>query len=77
MTFAQLYKDELLNAIASVDLEKVGEAIAILAKARDEGRRIFVCGNGGSASTASHFATDLVKGASYGRASALPHPGPH
>ena len=28
---------------------------------------IFVCGNGGSASTASHFACDMVKGASYGR----------
>jgi D-sedoheptulose 7-phosphate isomerase len=26
-----------------------------------------VCGNGGSASTASHFVTDMVKGASYGR----------
>jgi D-sedoheptulose 7-phosphate isomerase len=26
-----------------------------------------VCGNGGSASTASHFACDIVKGASYNR----------
>ncbi|HYW45884.1 MAG TPA: SIS domain-containing protein [Bryobacteraceae bacterium] len=67
MNFPQLYKDELLQAIASIDLEKVGQAIELLARARDEGRRIFVCGNGGSASTASHFATDLVKGASYGR----------
>jgi D-sedoheptulose 7-phosphate isomerase len=69
MIFPQLYKNELLRAIESIDLEKVGRAIEILAEARDEGRRIFVCGNGGSASTASHFATDLVKGASYGRAS--------
>jgi D-sedoheptulose 7-phosphate isomerase len=68
MSFAQGYKSELLRAVETVDLEKVGEAIAILARAREEGRRIFVCGNGGSASTASHFATDLVKGASYGRA---------
>ena len=67
MTFPQLYRDELLKAITLIDLEKVGQAIEILAQARDEGRRIFVCGNGGSASTASHFATDLVKGASYGR----------
>src|SRR5260370_23904197 len=67
MTFPQAYRDELLKAIASIDLEKVNRAIEILARARDEGRRIFVCGNGGSASTASHFATDLVKGASYGR----------
>src|ERR1022692_3451062 len=69
MIFPQLYKDELLHAIQSIDLEKVGRAIELLAQARAEGRRIFVCGNGGSASTASHFATDLVKGASYGRTS--------
>jgi D-sedoheptulose 7-phosphate isomerase len=67
MIFPQLYKNELLQAIESIDLEKVGQAIEILAQTRDGGRRIFVCGNGGSASTASHFATDLVKGASYGR----------
>src|SRR5205085_2562594 len=34
---------------------------------RQECCRIFVCGNGGSASAASHFATDMVKGASFGR----------
>jgi D-sedoheptulose 7-phosphate isomerase len=38
-------------------------------EARAQNRRIFVCGNGGSASSASHFATDMVKGASFGRAS--------
>lgn len=69
MIFPQRYKVELLQAIESIDLEKVGQAIEILAHAREAGRRIFVCGNGGSASTASHFATDMVKGASYGRTS--------
>ena len=68
MDFPQLYKHELLKAIETIDLEKVGQAIEMLAEARDAGRQIFVCGNGGSASTASHFATDLLKGASYGRA---------
>jgi len=67
MIFPGQYKQALLEAIDSLDLEKVGRAIEILGQARDQGRRIFVCGNGGSASTASHFATDLVKGASYGR----------
>ena len=42
-------------------------AIEWFREARDEGRRIFVCGNGGSAATASHFASDMLKGASYGR----------
>ncbi|MGH9609497.1 MAG: D-sedoheptulose-7-phosphate isomerase [Bryobacteraceae bacterium] len=45
----------------------VAEAIGVLREARDAGRHIFVCGNGGSASTASHFVTDMVKGASYNR----------
>ena len=69
MPFPQTYKSELLKAIDSIDLDKVAQAIETLARARNEGRRIFVCGNGGSASTASHFATDLVKGASFGRTS--------
>jgi D-sedoheptulose 7-phosphate isomerase len=65
--FPLQYKADVFNAIDSIDLEKVGRAIEILAQARDEGRHIFVCGNGGSASTASHFACDMVKGASYNR----------
>jgi D-sedoheptulose 7-phosphate isomerase len=65
--FPAAYKAALLGALETVDLEKVGQAIEIFQKAREEGRRIFVCGNGGSASTASHFACDMVKGASYGK----------
>lgn len=67
MNFPETYKAELLKALDSIDLENVGRAIEVLRRARDEGRRIFTCGNGGSASTASHFATDMLKGASFGR----------
>ena len=66
-SFPELYKADVLRAIETIELEKVGQAIDILIQARDEDRRIFVCGNGGSASTASHFACDMVKGASYNR----------
>ena len=69
MTFAEQYKSELLRTIDSIPLEKVTQAIDWLSEARTGGRTIFVCGNGGSASTASHFACDMVKGASYNRAS--------
>jgi len=69
MTFPQQYKSELLQAIDTIDLDKVNEAIELFRDARANGRRIFVCGNGGSASTASHFACDIVKGASYNRQS--------
>ncbi len=67
MSHAAAYKSNLLKAIETLDLERVEQAIEWLRAAREEGRQIFVCGNGGSASTASHFACDMVKGASYGR----------
>src|SRR3954451_23758856 len=65
--FPRTYKDNLINAIETVDLEAVGKVIEILKEARDKQRHVFTCGNGGSASTASHFVTDMVKGASYNR----------
>jgi D-sedoheptulose 7-phosphate isomerase len=67
MNFASDYKKSTLEALECIDLEKVNQAIEWFREARDQGRGIFVCGNGGSASTASHFACDMVKGASYGR----------
>src|SRR5438270_7616991 len=67
-SFAGRYQTEVLRAIQEIDLEKVGQAIDVLIRARDENRRIFVCENGGSASTASHFVCDMVKGASFNRA---------
>ena len=67
MNFPAEYKNSVLDAIERIDLAKVNQAIEWFREARDEGRRIFVCGNGGSAATASHFACDMLKGASYGR----------
>ena len=67
MNFVQDYKTELLKAIDAIDTAKVNEVIDLFKQARNEGRHIFTCGNGGSASTASHFVCDVVKGASYKR----------
>jgi len=67
MSFPQEYKADILKAIETIDLDKVNRAIELIAEARDNGRHIFVCGNGGSASTASHFVCDMVKGASFNR----------
>jgi len=69
MSFPRHYKAELLKAIETIDLDKVDQAIALFREAREAGRRIFVCGNGGSAATASHFACDIGKGASFNRPS--------
>lgn len=67
MAFASDYKQELVAALDTVDLDRVEELIEVFRKARAEDRQIFVFGNGGSAATANHFACDIVKGASYGR----------
>jgi len=67
LQFSRDYKTKLFGALDSLDLERVGEAIETLRRARDANRHIFVCGNGGSAATASHFVTDMVKGASFNR----------
>lgn len=48
-----------LNDSQFTDLEKVAN---ILLAARENSKWIFLAGNGGSASTASHFANDMVKG---------------
>jgi D-sedoheptulose 7-phosphate isomerase len=66
-TFAAEYKSSLLKALETVDLHLVDQAIQMLGDARERDATIFVCGNGGSASTASHFVCDMVKGASFGR----------
>ena len=51
-------------ALDSIPLEALEGLLRILQRAHAEERQIFVFGNGGSAANASHFATDLGKGAS-------------
>src|SRR3954471_17036274 len=65
MSFAESYKSQLVDTINQIEIPKVEQAIQWMREARDKQRHIFTCGNGGSASTASHFVCDVVKGASY------------
>jgi len=51
-------------ALDSIPVEAVEKLIGKLQKALAEKRQLFVFGNGGSAANASHFITDLGKGAS-------------
>jgi D-sedoheptulose 7-phosphate isomerase len=62
------YREQLNIALASLDLERVAQVRQVLAVAFEEERQVFLCGNGGSAATASHMANDLGKGASLGQA---------
>ncbi|HEV2688349.1 MAG TPA: SIS domain-containing protein [Bryobacteraceae bacterium] len=68
MSYPETYRTALLEAIDRIDTGGVEKAIEWFRQARDGSRNIFVCGNGGSASTASHFTCDIVKGASHNRA---------
>lgn len=51
-------------ALDSIPANGVANLVGLLREAWREDRQIFVFGNGGSAANASHFVTDLGKGAS-------------
>jgi D-sedoheptulose 7-phosphate isomerase len=51
-------------ALDSIPAQAVEQLIKLMRHALQEDRQIFVFGNGGSAANASHFITDLGKGAS-------------
>ena len=61
------YCTGLSQALNGVSPERFEEFVHLLENAYQEGRQVFLIGNGGSGSTASHFACDLNKGVSYGR----------
>jgi len=60
--FSQDYFKKIKEAIDKVDLEKIQKIVEVLFAAYKNNKQIFIMGNGGSASTASHFACDLGKG---------------
>lgn len=61
-SFASGYLTHLIDVINRLDRNEIAAFIETLIKAREGGRRIFFVGNGGSASTASHFANDIAIG---------------
>ena len=66
-TFVENYIAQNLTLLKSLDAGTIARIIAEFEKARDARKRIYAIGNGGSASTASHFVNDMGKGASIGR----------
>ncbi|MEM2956384.1 MAG: SIS domain-containing protein [Candidatus Pacearchaeota archaeon] len=56
------YISELKKAIDSIDRNEIEKISEILIRAYETDKSVFIIGNGGSASTASHFACDLGKG---------------
>jgi D-sedoheptulose 7-phosphate isomerase len=67
LTFAEDYLRRSLAVLASIAADELAQAIEVLTAARDGQRHVFICGNGGSAATASHFAAGLSKEGSWER----------
>lgn len=53
------------EALDELNNDDINEVMNVLENARLNGNRIFICGNGGSASTAAHLECDFNKGISY------------
>ena len=53
------------KVLDSLSVEDINRVMNVLERARLSEKRIFTCGNGGSASTASHMGSDFNKGISY------------
>jgi len=62
--YVEKYLQDQKSAVDSIPANEVAKLIEKFREALDEDRQIFVFGNGGSAANASHFITDLGKGAS-------------
>lgn len=65
--FAKNYLNGLHTVLEGLDPDAIEQAIVAIRDARDNGRTVFSCGNGGSASIASQMVVDIVKGGSHGK----------
>ncbi len=59
--FIETYFAEMRQIVEAISREDIDRAIEALYAAWRDGRTVFLMGNGGSASTATHFACDLSK----------------
>ncbi|MCW3999797.1 MAG: SIS domain-containing protein [Candidatus Bathyarchaeota archaeon] len=59
--FIKDYLIELKTAATNIRQEDINLALTLLYNAWKDGKQVFVAGNGGSASTATHFTCDLAK----------------
>lgn len=58
------YIEKEKQVMDSLDTEKINQVMNLLEETRERGGVVYICGNGGSASTASHFVCDFNKGVS-------------
>ena len=60
------YFDSVSTTLNNLNKSDVTTFVQLLLEAYHNNKTIYIFGNGGSASTASHFCGDLIKGVSYG-----------
>ena len=60
-SFIERYFSEMRQILDTISREDIDRVIEALFAAWRDGRTVFLMGNGGSASTATHFACDLSK----------------
>ena len=56
------YLDQVAGLLMMMPREPLRRTFQRLQEAQRLGQKVFICGNGGSAATATHFACDLAKG---------------
>lgn len=57
------YLAQMADVLGKLPMEALEQMVYRLEEARWKRQQVFICGNGGSAATAIHFASDLAKGA--------------
>lgn len=58
------YIEDEMEVIRKLDIDSVNDIINEIIDSQNRGNNIYICGNGGSAATASHFCCDFNKGVS-------------
>ena len=56
------YLERLTACIAEIQISELEKTVVAIEKTRDNGGTVWICGNGGSAATASHMQVDLSFG---------------
>ena len=67
MELVKNYLKDLSNSLNELNIIEIEKIAQVFLNARNNNKNIYVFGNGGSGSTASHMVCDILKGCSYGK----------
>ena len=59
--YIESYFSDMKKVIETISRDDIDRVVKLLFSAWESGNQVFICGNGGSASTATHFSCDLSK----------------